>query len=1149
MSPASAESPVIKNLPADDRRLRQAMELNQMGTWTISPEKRLVHLDERMAGMLTGNPEPTTLDADSALAAVHPEDRDSLRASLRGALRPAGTGECAASFRAVMPDGQIRWITAVGHADFSDSPGTRMTAILTGTARDSTEENQAERLVIAQKELLERIVRGDSLAEILLAIVNVLEEQSSTRSVTTIMLVDRENNCLRNAASSKLPPSYLDSVDGVPLDSGIGTCPVAAAENRPVFTPDIVEDPRWEGYHHLVTVLGLWAVWSTPIRGSDGQVLGTISSYFHENRLPDEREIRVANLMAETAALVIEKTGIAEKNRILIQETNHRKNLYEAAVANTPDLVYVFDLDYRFAYANPALLRMWGKTWEESAGKTCLEIGYEPWHAEMHSREIDEVARTKELVKGEVPFAGPLGRRIYEYILTPVIGEDGNVIAVSGITRDVTDRKREEERAVFLAGLTRRLATLSTERELMKAAAEELGSFLNAHRCYFVECDVEENRVKLGPNRLRDSSTADLEGVLNLFDFGGQEWWEKYSSGNFVVRDVRENPLTREKARNYQSVDILSYAVQPYKADGGTTAVLGVTEDTPRDWTAEELVLIESVMARTWPLVERVRAEKALRESGERLRLLWESASILLTTDDPETMLQRLFDGISGQLGADTYFHFVVDEDGSTMSLRSHHGLSEEELQFCRSLQVGGGVCGVIVETRNPVIVPHAGAECHLDILRQFGLKAYAGYPLLKDGRVFGTLSFASRTRDSFSPEELEFLETISRYVTAAGIRLELLDSLRKADRRKDEFLATLAHELRNPLAPIRTGVEVLKQVIDQPEKATPLIGVMERQTAQMVRLIDDLIDVSRITRGKLELRNADVSLREVVTAAAEAVQPLMAAREHTLEVTLPDETVHVHGDFSRLSQVFSNLLNNAARYTPTGGCIRVGVETREEDVTISITDNGEGIEADMQHAIFEMFTQVKRSGYNSTEGGLGIGLTLVRLITDLHGGRVEVHSEGDGKGSEFLITLPRILPNPRTGAEIANKKHSSSRGHGKILVIDDGVAMADTLSMFLDLEGFETFTAYDGPSGLALAREHHPDLAFVDIGMPEMDGNETARLLRKIPGCEKMVLVALTGWGQEEDRRKTLEAGFNHHLVKPASPSSLREMLALIGS
>jgi PAS domain S-box-containing protein len=1004
-----------------------------------------------------------------------------------------------------------------------------------------------DRLVVAQKELLERIVRGDSLEDILLAIVSVVEDQSSTRSVATIMLVDRENGCLRNAASHKLPPSYLDSVDGIRLDSGIGTCPVAAAENRPVFTPDLKADPRWADYHQLVTVLGLSAVWSTPIRSGDGRVLGTISTYFQETRLPDEREIHVANLMAETAALLIEKTESAEKNRILIQETNHRKNLYEAAVANTPDLVYVFNLDYRFAYANPALLRMWGKTWEESAGKTCLEIGYEPWHAEMHSREIDEVARTKDLVKGEVPFEGPLGRRIYEYILTPVIGEDGNVIAVSGITRDVTDRKREEERAVFLSGLTRRLAALSTERELMDAAAGELGPFLNAHRCYFVEIEPEENRVRLGPNWLRDPATANLEGELNLFDFGGREWWEKYSSGNFVVRDVREDPLTREKAANYQAVDILSYAVQPYKADQEKTVVLGVTSDEPRDWTAEELVLIESVMARTWPLVERARAEKALRESGERLRLLWESASILLTTDDPETMLQRLFEGISGQIGADTYFHFVVDEEAGSMELRSHHGLSEVELEFCRNLPVGGGVCGVIAETRKPVVVPGPGAGVHQAILEHFGLKAYAGYPLLKDGRVFGTLSFASRKRDSFSSGELEFLETISRYVTAAGIRLELVDSLRKADRRKDEFLATLAHELRNPLAPIRTGVEVLKQVVDQPEKAAPLIGVMERQTAQMVRLIDDLIDVSRITRGKLELRAADIALKDVLTAATEAVEPLLATRGHELEIKLPAPDACVRGDFSRLSQVFSNLLNNAARYTPAGGKIRLGVETSTDSVTVSISDNGEGIEPEMQKAIFEMFTQVKRSGYRSTEGGLGIGLTLVRLITDLHGGTVEVKSEGSGKGSESRITLPRSSATGQATGIAGDGAKRPASGRGRILVVDDGVATADTLSLFFELEGFETLTAYNGLSGLEMARESHPDMAFIDIGMPEMDGNETARRLREIPGCEAAILIALTGWGQEEDRRKTQESGFNHHLVKPAAPAALREMLSLL--
>ncbi|MEO5714939.1 MAG: ATP-binding protein [Luteolibacter sp.] len=375
--------------------------------------------------------------------------------------------------------------------------------------------------------------------------------------------------------------------------------------------------------------------------------------------------------------------------------------------------------------------------------------------------------------------------------------------------------------------------------------------------------------------------------------------------------------------------------------------------------------------------------------------------------------------------------------------------------------------------------------------------------------------------------------------------RLRAEEALRDAGRKKDEFLATLAHELRNPLAPIRTGVEVLKKVMDQPDKAAPVIGVIERQTAQMVRLIDDLIDVSRITRGKLELRNSDIDLGEVLTAATETVHPLLTARGHEFSVSLPESPVLVHGDASRLSQVFSNLLSNAARYTPEGGKIRLGLETAADEVTVSIADNGDGIEPDMQRAIFEMFTQVKRAGLCPTDGGLGIGLTLVRLITEMHGGTVEVRSEGRGAGSEFRIRLPRIFRQAEAVPPSSAANKNSSPNRGRILVIDDGVSTADILSMFLDLEGYDTRTAYNGATGLEIARDHCPQVAFIDIGMPEMDGNETARRMREIPGCESTILIALTGWGQEDDRRKTQEAGFNHHLVKPAAPATLREMLA----
>lgn len=1251
---------------ADARRLRLALEISQLGTWSLDPVTERVGVDERMLEILGETATSGSLEMGRVMNLVHPEDRAAVRAAVLAALDRAGQGRYVASFRLLRGASRVCWITVNGQAIFSGEGEDRRVVELIGTARDSTEEKQAEALLLAQKRVLERIAQGEALSDILLEIVQVVDGQSAGRAVSAIMLVDQEAECLRYGAAGHLPVQYWDSIDGIPIDIDRGTCAAAVALNDIVVTPDIENDPKWRELGHLPLALGLKGAWSVPIRGSDGSVLGTLGTYFREVRRPEEREMQVVGVLAETAGLAIEKLAARERLAALTREAIHREGLFAAVASTTPDLVYVFDLQHRFTYANASLLKLWGITRDDAMGKTCLELGYPVWEAELHDREIDEVVRTKKFIKGEGEYAGNRGAEVFEYIFSPIFNASGEVEAVAGMARDITERKRTAERALVLSGLTKRLAGLTTEKEVVMAATEAVGSYVGAHRCYFAEYFEQEDRVVVGPNWLRDEGTTSLQGELNVEDPARRERWLRYFSGNFTVPDVASDPLTRDCMDIYGPLKMASYAVQPFISEGRRTVVLAVTSEHPRDWRPEELALMESVIARAWPLVERIRMEMALRKSeehmrvvanhapalisyvdrecryqfvndhsvqwfgrqredmlgkhvktilgeeiyrdrlpfieralageqvrtewrllhmelgmrdvdlalvpykndeaetqgffimgfdvtehrrarqslterGNRLRLLWESASILLTTDDPDTMLRRLFEGISSHIGAELFFNFTVEESGM-LHLRSWHGLDDGEVDRIARILPGQGMCGRVAESRRPLIVP--GLETGDADCRKFLIKAYAGYPLMKGGEVFGTLAFASRTRDEFSAGELEFLETISHYVTAAYVRLELVASLREADRRKDEFLATLAHELRNPLAPIRTGIEVLKQVMDRPEKAGAVIGIIERQTAQMVRLIDDLIDVSRITRGKIELRSSSMDLMEALTGAIEAVQPLIDKQGHTLTNALPAGPIFLHGDVSRLSQVFSNLLSNAARYTPHGGNIRLLLETTKDSVMVAVADDGEGIEPEMQTAIFEMFTQLKRPAGFSTEGGLGIGLTLVRLLLHLHGGSISVHSEGAGKGSEFRVTLPRTSVEPMALEDPPESAGRVAAVGCKVLIVDDGASAADMLAQFFILEGFEARTAYGGAEALDIAAEMLPQLVFMDIGMPEMDGNETARRMREIPGCEGVILVALTGWGQEDDRKKTRAAGFDHHLVKPAEPHLLRELL-----
>jgi len=382
------------------------------------------------------------------------------------------------------------------------------------------------------------------------------------------------------------------------------------------------------------------------------------------------------------------------------------------------------------------------------------------------------------------------------------------------------------------------------------------------------------------------------------------------------------------------------------------------------------------------------------------------------------------------------------------------------------------------------------------------------------------------------------------RQVRAVIVALDATER-KNADRRKDEFLATLAHELRNPLAPIRTGLQALARPGGEGAAGTVIRAIMERQLSQMVRLIDDLLDVSRISSGKVVLQRTRVDLRAIAGLAIEASQPFIAAGQHDFTAELPVGPVWVDGDASRLSQVIINLLNNAAKYTAEGGKLRLSLSSDETDAIVRVQDNGVGIPSEMLNEVFDMFTQVNRT-LDRSQGGLGIGLSLVRRLTEMHGGKVTAASEGLGHGSAFTVRIPLMataeLPaESREAADLGQSKRPGLR----VLVIDDIPDVADVLKMLLDLEGFETRVAYSGAVALESAREFRPDVVICDIGLPEMDGHEIARRLRHDPDFAPATLIALTGWGTEGEVRRTRESGFDFHLVKPVDANALLELLS----
>lgn len=365
--------------------------------------------------------------------------------------------------------------------------------------------------------------------------------------------------------------------------------------------------------------------------------------------------------------------------------------------------------------------------------------------------------------------------------------------------------------------------------------------------------------------------------------------------------------------------------------------------------------------------------------------------------------------------------------------------------------------------------------------------------------------------------------------------------ALREADRRKDEFLATLAHELRNPLAPMRNAVEILRaQCAANAELDWP-VGILDRQVELMARLLEDLLDVSRISRNRLELRTERVDLAAVVEAALETSRPLIAAGRHELTMAMPAEPISLDADPQRLAQVFANLLNNAAKFTEQGGSIRLAVERDADQVVVTVADTGIGISADMLPHIFEIFSQENPTEARS-QGGLGVGLSLVKGLVALHGGSVEVHSEGAAKGTSFVVRLPVAVGATVRRREAARPEAPSRR---RVLVVDDNHDSADSLAALLKILGHEVTTAYDGAQAVETAAELRPEVVLLDIGMPVLDGFEACRRIREQPWGRGMHLIALTGWGQEEDRRRSRDAGFDSHLVKPVDADDLIRAVA----
>jgi signal transduction histidine kinase/CheY-like chemotaxis protein len=426
---------------------------------------------------------------------------------------------------------------------------------------------------------------------------------------------------------------------------------------------------------------------------------------------------------------------------------------------------------------------------------------------------------------------------------------------------------------------------------------------------------------------------------------------------------------------------------------------------------------------------------------------------------------------------------------------------------------------------------------------RALGIAAFIVAPLLRDGRLVWTLSVHSGTPRSWTPDEVALVREAGERTWADVQRARAQAELALANRRKDEFLATLAHELRNPLAPIRNGLQIARLSSRNDETLQRVVAMMDRQLTHLVTLVDDLLDVARIGAGKIVLERRAIDIAEVLARSIERGRALLDERGHTLDVAVPDGSVMVDADPERLAQVFTNLLSNAAKYTERGGRVSVRVEASADEAIVQVADTGIGIAPEDLAHVFELFSQA-RMPEGRSEGGLGIGLALVRQLVEIHGGTVTAHSDGWGRGCTMSVRLPLLRVLPATDA-LAAAPSPAPTVHGcSVLVADDNVDAADSLGMLLRFDGHDVTIVHDGEAAVAAVQARRPDAVVLDLGMPGLDGLEAARRIRAMPGGRHVRLIALTGWGQDSDRARTREAGFDHHLVKPADPAEVTALL-----
>jgi PAS domain S-box-containing protein len=688
----------------------------------------------------------------------------------------------------------------------------------------------------------------------------------------------------------------------------------------------------------------------------------------------------------------------------------------------------------------------------------------------------------------------------FTFSYSPLHDGEGRVMGMYCTCIETTARVHAERRAAFELAVADALRPLTSDTDAIQTAAGLLGAELEVGSVMYGEVDDERNTFYV-PRDWKRHGVSNLCGKTFPIDAFGAEVAAAGRAGEVIaVTDVRTDPRTKAYQQAYlTAMGVTASLLVPLVKSGRLLAFLALGHEHPHRWSDAEIALARGMNERLWTAVDLARAHAALREERDRGQLILDSIAegfVLIGVD--WTVLQMNAEGLrlanrSAQEALGRNHWEVWPEALDSPAGRMYHHVMAARVGGRAEFQhVGPGGSGNWFEVR--------------------------AYPV-RDGGIVGF-----------------FLDITERKLAE--------QKLHAADQRKDEFLAMLAHELRNPLAPISAAADLLKIGRLDENRVRQSSAIIGRQVRHMTSLVDDLLDVSRVTRGLVTLARAPVAARTIVDEAIEQVRPLFEARRQRLSVrrAAPDATVL--GDKARLVQVLGNLLNNASKYTPEERRIEVEARAGAEGLVLTVRDEGIGMDGELAPRVFDLFTQATRSSDRS-QGGLGLGLALVKNLAELHGGSVVCDSPGLGRGSTFAVTLPLMQAAAPHDDAASSAPQPGAPRPVRLLVVDDNVDAAATLGMLLEACGYAVMVENDSLRALEVALRECPEVGLLDIGLPEMDGNELARRLRADPRTRAMLLVAITGYGQEQDRRAALEAGFDHHMVKPVDLDKLAAILA----